>query len=318
MSTWNTRPIPKYPEIALLPRRPEILTVKEVIATEKLHGSNFRIHFPGGMTSIADIRYGSRETEHGTPGEKFPLMRAVEWFQSKPDLLTRMWEVIQSYGFSDTTVFGEAYGPGVKTKGIQYSTGQETLFRAFDIMVVDNFVTYDLFVELTGKMDLPRVPELWRGEPSEKAFDALLEKPSFTAGLHGIYNADIAEGVVLRSNPLLRNVFGEWLIVKHKSQKFSEVSHAPASPKERAANPAEGFVATYVTEGRIRNAIGRLNDRGVLLKNDMTDIPALITEVTADLHKECGPELAELNVPDKQLTSAVSKTLAPIYRKLLV
>jgi hypothetical protein len=45
MTTNDTgpSPFPKYPEIVLLPRRPEIFAVKEVIATEKLHGSNFRM-----------------------------------------------------------------------------------------------------------------------------------------------------------------------------------------------------------------------------------------------------------------------------------
>lgn len=309
---------PRYPEIVLLDRRPEILAVKEVVATEKLHGSNFRIHFPCGMTSIDEVKFGSRETEHGTPGEKFPLGSAVLWFQARPELLTSMWEVIKSYGFSDATVFGEAFGPGIKAKGVKYSTGQEMLFRAFDIMVGENFVTYDLFCEIADKMTLPRVPELWRGAPSEEAFNALLEQPSHTGKANGIDDPqNLAEGVVIRSNPLLRNVFGEWLIVKHKGKKFSEVSHAPTPAKERTTSPADVFVATYVTEGRVRNAIGRLGDRGETLANAMTDVPALVTEVLADLRKECGTELAALGVPDKVMFGTISRVLAPIYRHIL-
>lgn len=235
----------RYPEIALLPRRPEIFAVKEVIATEKLHGSNFRIYFPLGMTSIADVKFGSRETEHGTPGEKFPLGAVVLMFQSKPELLTAMWETLKAYDFPDATVFGEAYGPGIKAKGVRYSEGQEVLFRAFDIMVGENFLTYDLFCEVTDKMGLGRVPEVWRGPPSIEAFDALLEKPSIQAKLNGVADENnLAEGVVIRSNPLLRNVFGEWLIVKHKAKKFSEVAHAPKPVKERTESPADVFAAT--------------------------------------------------------------------------
>jgi Rnl2 family RNA ligase len=308
---------PRYPEIALLPRCPEILSVKEVIATEKLHGSNFRVFFPAGMSSIEDVQYGSREVENDPTGAgpKFPLPNAIQWFKTRPQLLTQIWETIKTYGYSDVTVFGEAFGPGVKAKGVKYSDGQEMLFRAFDIMIGKNFLTYDLFCEVTDKMGLERVPLIWRGEPSKEAFDALLERPSDVAKANGIES--IAEGVVIRSNPLLRDVFGSWLIIKHKSKAFSEVTHAPTAPKSKEATPADIFAATYVTAGRVTNAIGRLQDRGVVLKNDMTDMPVLLTEMVADLHKECEPEMVALGVPAKQLQGAVSKVLAPLYRATL-
>src|SRR5208282_3912980 len=111
---------PKYPEIVLVGKRPEIFSVKQVVATEKLHGSNFRVHFPMGMTSLADVQYGSHEMEFGAEG--FPLGRAVQWFQARESLLGAMWEVIKSYGFPDATIFGEAFGPGIKAKGVKYST----------------------------------------------------------------------------------------------------------------------------------------------------------------------------------------------------
>ena len=317
---------PKYPEIVLLSKRPEIFAVKQVIATEKLHGSCFRLHLPCGMASIEDILYGSREME--STGHKFPLGNMVRWFKARPDLLTTIWEVIKSYGFSDATLFGEAYGPGIKTKGVKYSTGQEVLFRVFDIMVGTNFVTYDLFCEIADKMGLPRVHEIWRGEPTLEAFDALLEKPSVEGLLNGITDeGNLAEGVVIRSNPLFRDVFGQWLIIKHKSKRFSEVAHAPAPPKERGISQADIFASTYVTEGRVLNAVGRLQDRGVVLKNDMTDMPTLIAEILVDLHKECSedwpynpnePDSVQSSpMTDKQVMGFVSRVLGPIYRKTL-
>jgi hypothetical protein len=310
-------PFPKYPEIVLVYKRPEIFAVKEVIATEKLHGSTFRIHFPCGMTSLDDIRYGSHSVDY-TPGADFPLGNAINWCKQRPELLTAMWEVIKSYNFSDATIFGEVYGPGVKAKGVKYSLGQGVLFRAFDLMVGPNFVTYDLFVELVDKMGCPRVHEVWRGEPTQEAFDALLEKPSTEGILNGITDVNnLAEGVVIRSNPLLRDVFGEWLIVKHKGKKFSEVAHAPTAPKERTASPADDFAATFVTEGRVTNAIGRLADRGVALKNTMADMPALLTEIVADLHKEHEAEWVATGCTEKVLPGAVSKVLGPIYRAML-
>ena len=309
-------PFPKYPEIVLLKKRPELFAVKECVATEKLHGSCFRIHFPLGMTELAEVKFGSHETE--STDVAFPLGRAVEFFTSRPGLLKGMWEVIKSYGFSEVTVFGEAYGPGIKAKGVKYSNGKDTLFRAFDMMVAENFVTYDLFCEIMDKMMLPRVHEVWRGNPTQEAFDALLEKPSVEGRFNGIKDeGNIAEGVVIRTNPLFRDVFGEWLIAKHKAKKFAEVAFAPAETKVKGESPADAFAQTYVTEGRVRNAIGRLHDRGVALKNDMTDMPTMLTEIIADLHKECEPEWQALGLPDGQLKGSMSRVLGPLYRQLL-
>jgi hypothetical protein len=308
---------PRYPSIVSLDKRPEIFAVKKVVVTEKIHGSNFRVHFPLGMSSLADVKYGSHEMEHA-PGVDFPLGNAVQWFGARQDLLSSMWEVIKSYGFSDATVFGEAHGPGIKAKGVRYSTGQEMLFRAFDIMVGTNFVTYDLFVEITDKMLLPRVHAVWAGEPSMESFDRLLEKPSITAMRNGVDDdKNLAEGIVIRSNPLFRNVFGEWLIAKHKSKKFTEKAEAPKERGPREATPADTFAEMFVTEGRVRNAASRLQDRGVVLSDTMQDIPKLLQEIVADLHKECDAEWKALGLPDKQLLGAASKVLAPIYRKLI-
>ena len=155
--------------------------------------------------------------------------------------------------------------------------------------------------------------------PTQEAFDALLGLPSVEAKRNGLEGPEsTAEGVVIRSNPLFRDVFGEWLIAKHKWGKFAEKTPTAALPKlPREATPADLFVATYVTEGRLTNAISRLANRGVVLKNDMTDMPTLITEMIADLHKECEPEWKATGMPDSALKGAVSRVLSPLYRRTL-
>ena len=310
-------PFPRYPDLVLLPRRPEIMSVKNVICCEKLHGSNFRVHLPLGMTNIDEIQYGSRDVETG-PGVDFPLKVAMQWFQSRPELLQRMFETIKSYGFSEVTVFGEAFGPGIHSKGVKYTDGQEMLFRAFDIMVGQNFLTHDLFCEVTEKMGLPRVPVVWSGEPTVENFDALLGKPSVQAALNGVQaENNIAEGIVIRSNPLLRDVFGQWLIVKHKWGKFSEVSRGPAEPRVHTVTPADNLATKYVTEGRLLNALGRLQDRGQVLTKTMKDMPIVLAEMVADIRKECDPAEWEQVGSEKQFSSSISKILGPIYRKSL-
>jgi Rnl2 family RNA ligase len=311
----------KYPELVRLDRRPEILAVKEVVATEKIHGTNFRVFFPEGMKSIDEIQFGGRNDEFGTGETSFYGGRPVKWFKEQRDLLERMMETFAAYAFAGVTVFGEAFGAGVQ-KGIRYATDDRILFRAFDIAVAENFLTYDLFVEICEKAKLPRVPEIWRGEPSRAAFDALLEKNSTEARQNGVTEEkNISEGVVIRSNPLLRDTFGSYLIIKHKSEQFAEVAKADPNKPRADVSAATLFAQTFVTPGRVINALGRLKDAGKTVVNDMQDMRDLVPAMFADLQKECMPEWNETlkaGMNDKQIRGEVTKQLGIVYRRMLL
>ncbi len=314
----------RYPELVTLDKRPEILAVREAIATEKLHGSNFRVYFPAGLQSASEVRFGSRNEIFADGDTSFFGGRPVRWFRDNPGLLERLLEVFASRGFSDVVVYGEVCGGSVQ-KGVKYTADGEIIFRAFDIRVGGNFVTYDLFVELCDEAQLPRVPEIWRGDPSKEAFDALLEQPSTEARKNGVSQPDhVSEGVVIRSNPLLRDVFGDWLIIKHKSAKYREATppRTPRGPAEKkTSNTAlDDFTSTFVVSGRVLNAIGRLRDAGAALTGTMTDMPSLAEAIVVDLHKECEPEWRSVEAAgftDKQIRNAVTRALAGVYREML-
>jgi len=311
----------KYPELVRLDRRPEILAVKEVVATEKIHGSNFRVFFPEGMKSIDEVQYGGRNEEFGTGESSFYGGRPVKWFKEQRDLLERMMETFATYAFSGVTIFGETFGAGIQ-RGIRYVQDDSVIFRAFDIAVGENLVTYDLFSEICDKAKLPRVPEIWRGEPSRAAFDLLLEKNSTEAEKNGVtLETNVSEGVVIRSNPLLRDVFGQWLIIKHKSEKFSEVAKADPTKPRADTSAATSFAQTFVTPGRVINALGRLRDAGKPVVNDMQDMAQLVPAMFADLQKECLPEWNEAlaaGMSDKQIRGEVTKQLGIVYRRMLL
>jgi len=313
----------KYPEIVTLDKRPEILAVKEVIATEKLHGSNFRLFFPESMASLDDVQFGGRNEVFKTQADcqKFYGGRPVQWFKSQPELLQRMADLFRERGYSDVIVYGEICGAGIQ-KGVRYMPGDDIFFRAFDVRLGENLVTHDLFVEICEAVGLPRVPEVWRGEPSLEAFDALLERPSLEGQRNGVSDErNLLEGVVIRSNPLLRNVFGEWLIIKHKSEKFAEVARQNIRQEHRDLSPVETFARTYVVRGRVINAIGRLRDAGTPVVDGMEDMKYLVPALVEDLRKECEAEWQSLlaqGFSDKQIRSGVSKTLGALYRRMLL
>lgn len=313
-------PFMKYPELVRLDKRPEILSVKSVVATEKIHGTNFRVNFPVGIRSIDEVVFGGRNEEHGHDGKGFYGGKPAAFFLDQPALLQRMLDTFARYGFSEVTVFGEAFGAGVQ-RGVRYVTDDRVLFRAFDIAVGENLVTYELFTTLCDTIGLPRVPEIWRGEPSLAAFDALLDRTSTEGASNGVVDPDnVAEGVVVRANPLLRDVFGQWLVVKHKSDKFAEVKPRDTAPRVDTS-PAEELARTYVLPGRLENALGRLRDANVAIADDMQDMAVLVPAVIADIQKE---QLAEWNavlaagVPEKALRGAVTKAIGATYRRMLL
>lgn len=311
----------RYTELVTLEKRPEILAVREAIATEKLHGSNFRAHFPAGIQSPDEIVFGSRNEVFAAGDTSFYGGRPQRWFRERRPLIERFMEALARRSLHDVVLFGEVCGTSVQ-KGVKYAPDGEILFRAFDILVGECFVTYDLFVEICDESGMDRVPEIWRGDPSREAFDALIEKRSVEAARNGIDLAEnMAEGVVIRSNPLLRNVFGEWLIIKHKAKKYREATTAkerkPATKKD--STPGDDFVATYVVEGRLLNAIGRLKDRGAF-QGKMEDVPVLSDAVIADLHKEEEPTFQSViaaGQDERQIRALVTRTVARLYRDLL-
>ncbi len=316
-----------YLSTVLLERRPELMAVKEVVATEKLHGTNFRVYFPHAMSSLDDVRFGGRNDVLAPDDAKFYGGRPMRWFAQRPEMLERLWKLFAERQYPGVVLFGEVCGPGIQ-KGVRYlphdSAPSEVIFRAFDVMIGDNLVTHDLFAEICDAADVPRAPIVWRGEPTLQALDALLEQPSAEAMRNGVLGeelptANLAEGVVIRSNPLLRNALGEWLIAKHKSAKFEEVQKAPRPPRPDAS-VAEEFAQSCVTQGRVLNVAGHLREAGVELQEAMSDMPRLIPAVIADLRKELGPEWRGLNeqgFPDAQIGGAVTKVLGRIYARML-
>lgn len=307
----------QYPSLYSLAKVPEILSVDRVVATEKLHGSNFRIHLPPGADSIEQIGFGGRREEFDETKEAaFYAGEPVRWFRQRPELLQRLLDYKSAKGWDNVVVYGEVCS-GMIQGGLLYEPDGKLIFRAFDVLVGEDLRPYDELVELCDSIDLPRVTEVWRGPPSESAFDALLEQPSPTAIKSGVSEPKISEGVIVRADPLRRAASGRWLIIKHKSARFREEGRK----RERNLSPLESFVQTYVVPGRIINAIGRLKDRGVELTGSMQDMRFLGPEIIADLHKECGDEWNALSEDggqsDKTMSAAVTKQAAMVYRREL-
>lgn len=308
----------KYPSLMHVYKQPHIMAVDEVVATEKIHGTNFRVIVPATAQSVDDIRFGSRNHEVSRTG-MFYGGRPVAWFLARMWLLTLLLDYSKSCGIGvDVTLFGEAYGAGIQ-KGVRYFPDDESVgFAAFDIMVGDEFLTFEEFMEVCSDCSIPTAPIVWYGKPSLEAFDALLEQPSALGRCNGVDDpTNLAEGVVIRPTQIQRDVYGEWPIVKHKSKSFQESLPKAPSP---GFVPAMDFAAQHVTAGRILNALGRLRDRGETLAQDMADMRLLAPEMAGDVEKELAHEWAIMTirgVKARELQVAIAKRTSAIYREML-
>ena len=84
---------------------------------------------------------------------------------------------------------------------------------------------------------------------------------------------------------------------------------------------ATAFAETFVTRGRIVNALGRIRDAGKVVHDDMQDMTNLVPAIHADLQKECLAEWIRTvgsGVTDKQLRGEVTKVLGAVYRRVLI
>ncbi|MBY0548526.1 MAG: RNA ligase family protein [Candidatus Obscuribacterales bacterium] len=316
----------KYPSLALLNARKEILGVKRVVATEKLHGTGFRIRFRRGITSLDQVEYGSRDLSLGNgndPALTKPFYNGlpIQWFKARPELLEALIAKFSRLNFDDATLFGEFCGTLIQC-GVLYTKLHEVFFRGFNLMNGADFLAYDQFSEICQETGVPTVPLIWRGAPSREAFDALLDRPSAEAARNCIADGcNISEGVVIQADPLVRTPAGKWLMIKHKSAKFSEYEREGIARERARLGPTRAFAAGVVTRGRLLNVRGHLRDHAVLLANAMPDLRVLKPAVKADVLKECEEDVASLRSEgflDKEIEEAIDAESHRAYQALLV
>jgi hypothetical protein len=101
----------KYPSIVALNKQPEIFSADEVVATEKIHGANFRVFIPAYTTSADEIRFGSRNQVFDKDNEGFYGGRPIKWFKDQPELLQQLTGIC---AVCNVIIFGEAYGAGIQ------------------------------------------------------------------------------------------------------------------------------------------------------------------------------------------------------------
>lgn len=182
-------------------RNPTIAYLKNNtwVFTEKIDGTNIRIHWDGHK-----VEFGGRTDKAQIPthlldklNELFTTTEAEELFE-------------QTWGDKDVILFGEGYGPKIQNGG---AYRDDVSFILFDVLVGDNYQERE-WVEKTAQMFGVDVAPIVLVGAIEDGVNYVMTHPKSTMG------TAMMEGVVGRPMVELRDRRGERVIVKIKWDDF--------------------------------------------------------------------------------------------------
>lgn len=177
----------------------EFLANNKWAFTEKIDGTNIRIHWDGHR-----ITFGGRTERAQIPShlvnklsEMFLNVETEELFEQK-------------FGEREVILFGEGYGVKIQNGGAYRS---DVGFILFDVMIGDNYQSRESVEDIAKCFNLEIVPIIMYGTIQE-AVDFVKTKPNSTIGTAKM------EGLVGRPVVEMRDRCGNRLIVKIKVCDF--------------------------------------------------------------------------------------------------
>jgi RNA ligase (TIGR02306 family) len=164
---------------------------EEVVATEKIHGTNVAATFVEGQLYVRSRNYWKKDEE------------GCAWWVAikKYPQIARFLEENEG-----TVVFGEVYG---RVQCLRYGLDNDLAIALFDIFKDWTWLNWDESQEIVKKYDLPWVPLVYRGPFDEQILKGLAEQDSIVATAPA---GSIREGIVVKSvisgriHPLLGRV----------------------------------------------------------------------------------------------------------------
>jgi len=199
---------PRYTDIENLRNYPDVFDEgEEVVATEKIHGTNCRVGIVKGGWMAGSMRLR----------RKRPLDTDMHlntyWFPWTLPSVRDMLEKLNSR-HRQVVLFGEVYGPGIQ-KGFAYdSIGGRPGFRAFDLLVDGDYVDHDRFIRICDEFGVAYAPVLYKGPFSLDNIRQVSE------GRTTVGDANIREGVVVRPSTERRHPKVGRLVMKYVSDSY--------------------------------------------------------------------------------------------------
>lgn len=179
------------------------LANNEWIFTEKIDGTNIRVHWDGHRVIFAGRNDGSSIPAHlvNKLNELFMNTETEELFEQK-------------FGETPVTLYGEGYGVKIQNGG---NYRKDVSFILFDVMIQGNWQPRESVENIASCFGLEVVPIILRGTIQE-AIDYVKTAPKSTIGTANM------EGLVGRPTVELRTRTGARVIVKIKVCDFERTT----------------------------------------------------------------------------------------------
>src|SRR3569833_1284370 len=186
----------EYTDVENLRNFPGVfLDGEEVVATEKIHGTNARV----GMVE-GELMAGSMSVRRIRPDV---FDGSVYWGPMGIDGVRSMIEALGE-NHRQVILFGEIFGSKIQNLG--YGQEKGTLgFRAYDLLIDGMYLGFDRFVDLCTEFDVPTAPVLYRGPYKLDVIKAHSEGNT-TLGADHIREGVVVKPVVERIDPKVGRV----------------------------------------------------------------------------------------------------------------
>jgi hypothetical protein len=205
--------------------------IKNCIITEKINGTNAQIVLSINYDTLdVKVRFCSRENEierkdimfiADTCCKKLKLDKIAEFYHN--EIALNQKEAVIKDNATELRLYGEVYGDRINEGGIYCGKGIRD-FRLFDIQIGSHFASYDNLCAIAERLEIKVVPIIYEGPildllEYEKLKGFLENFKTRIIGEGG--TGGLAEGIVVRPEPLLLNRFGERIIIKIKRSDFT-------------------------------------------------------------------------------------------------
>ena len=169
------------------------------VFTEKIDGTNIRIHWDGYNVSVGGRTDSAQIPKHLLDYliQTFGSMEAEELFE-------------ELFGEKEVTLFGEGYGPKIQKGGLYR---EDVYFILFDILIDNIWLTREAVETIGSRFGIDVVPIILEGT-IQQAVDFIKTQPKSTIGTANM------EGVVGRPLVEVFDRLGNRVIVKIKVKEF--------------------------------------------------------------------------------------------------
>ena len=193
---------PAYTEIENLRSYPRVLADgEEVVATEKIHGTNCRVGFVQQDDGVM-LMAGSRVLRRKPPDSEVSMSVNTYWFAHLLPGVQALFTEMRDEGHRQAVLFGEVYGPGIQA----YTYGARSVaFRAFDLMLDGAYLDYDAFAARCRRHGVEVAPLVFRGPFALATVKALSDGASLLGGAHGREGV-VVKPVIERTDPAIGRV----------------------------------------------------------------------------------------------------------------